>query len=377
LIQRLAGLLALALLSGAAPAWAQQRTAERLPNGEPVLRMPFAAGTVVLCQQGNDSPPGRSHHAVNCRHAIDWSDPSSDTPPIVLAAAAGRVAMVVDDAPPDDSSAGWGFGNLVKVDHGQGYFTLYAHLADVAVREGAQVRAGQPLGTLGATGNAGNPHLHFSLHRGDPTQPGAPATVPIHALIAADLTQDGQLELLCSLELIGAGARVGPGGHLYGSENSSSARRLGAPPDALQADFTRNAQRLRRYLGLAERVDLPGILQGWPERGGAWARTRLRERLSEHPDDLTASYYLAVASLEVADPDAAARALEAVLAAEPRDPGASTSWLWPWAHLRAGEVAEARGETEQARAHYHRALSYPEDGSGFRLLAEAGVLRLR
>lgn len=62
-------------------------------------------------------------------------------------------------------SVGWrgGYGLAVEVDHGHGWHSLYAHLAQVEVRRGDVVRAGARIGTMGATGWATGPHLHFEL----------------------------------------------------------------------------------------------------------------------------------------------------------------------------------------------------------------------
>ena len=65
----------------------------------------------------------------------------------------GRVVLISND--PD------GYGRYVKVKHSNGMETLYAHLSEPLVVSGQQVRAGQPLGLGGATGNATGPHLHF------------------------------------------------------------------------------------------------------------------------------------------------------------------------------------------------------------------------
>lgn len=54
-------------------------------------------------------------------------------------------------------------GNLVIIDHGMGLNSAFLHLASVAVRPGQAVRQGQPIGTVGATGRATGPHLHWSL----------------------------------------------------------------------------------------------------------------------------------------------------------------------------------------------------------------------
>lgn len=64
------------------------------------------------------------------------------------------------------------FGNIVLLDHGQGYQTLYAHLDSFSVQSGTRVRAGQQIAAVGASGVATGPHLHFELlHRGQQLDP--------------------------------------------------------------------------------------------------------------------------------------------------------------------------------------------------------------
>ncbi|MGK7311968.1 MAG: M23 family metallopeptidase [Candidatus Longimicrobiales bacterium M2_2A_002] len=66
-------------------------------------------------------------------------------------------------------SAGWngGYGNLVKINHGNGYETRYAHLSRFApgIRRGVRVEQGQVIGYSGATGVVTAPHLHYELRR--------------------------------------------------------------------------------------------------------------------------------------------------------------------------------------------------------------------
>ncbi len=87
---------------------------------------------------------------------VDYAAPTG-TP--VRAVADGKVV-----------SAGWegGFGNLVKIQHGQSYVSMYGHLSrfGAGIRSGASVRQGQVIGYVGATGLATGPHLDFRLMKG-------------------------------------------------------------------------------------------------------------------------------------------------------------------------------------------------------------------
>ena len=55
------------------------------------------------------------------------------------------------------------YGNCILIDHKDGYYTFYAHLATILVKKGMSVLAGAQIGTVGATGNVTGPHLHFEV----------------------------------------------------------------------------------------------------------------------------------------------------------------------------------------------------------------------
>ncbi len=65
--------------------------------------------------------------------------------------------------------AGWmnGFGKIVEVRHNNGWLSQYAHLSQISVRAGQQIRQKQRIGLSGATGMVSGPHLHYGLKQND------------------------------------------------------------------------------------------------------------------------------------------------------------------------------------------------------------------
>lgn len=57
----------------------------------------------------------------------------------------------------------WGYGNVIVIDHGNGWQTLYAHLNQLFVGCGASVSQGATIASMGSTGRSSGPHLHFEL----------------------------------------------------------------------------------------------------------------------------------------------------------------------------------------------------------------------
>jgi len=63
--------------------------------------------------------------------------------------------------------AGWmrGYGKVVKIDHGRGVVSLYAHQSRIKVRRGRYVKRGEVIGFVGSTGRSTGPHVHFGLYK--------------------------------------------------------------------------------------------------------------------------------------------------------------------------------------------------------------------
>ena len=90
-------------------------------------------------------------------------DLRGDTGAPVRATATGTVTIADRDG---------GYGNLVEIDHGNGFATRYAHLSTISVAPHQHVEAGQEIGHVGATGRATGPHLHYETRiSGEPVDP--------------------------------------------------------------------------------------------------------------------------------------------------------------------------------------------------------------
>ena len=89
---------------------------------------------------------------VNYHQGVDIAAPYGTE---IYAADAGTVVA---------STYHWSWGNYVKIDHGNGYQTLYAHMSAQAVHVGDVVEQGQVIGYVGDTGNSFGNHCHFEMY---------------------------------------------------------------------------------------------------------------------------------------------------------------------------------------------------------------------
>lgn len=95
-----------------------------------------------------------------------------------------------------------GYGNMVEVQHPNGYATRYAHLSRIAVRPYQMVQQGDVIGYVGATGLATGPHLHYEVRRkGQPVDPviATALTTPTETAVDYDLAWRNERRKLSGL----------------------------------------------------------------------------------------------------------------------------------------------------------------------------------
>ncbi len=175
------------------------RAAYYAPDGRG-LRRAFLRTPVAFTRITSYFSRARMHpilHRMRAHQGVDYAAPKG-TP--VKATGDGRVIF-----------AGWqgGYGNVIMLQHGGSYSTVYGHLNGYAhgVKTGASVRQGQTIGYVGQTGLATGPHLHYEfrvngVHR-DPLKATLPKSPPIASNHLADF-QEKTRPLLAQLDEITA-----------------------------------------------------------------------------------------------------------------------------------------------------------------------------
>lgn len=102
---------------------------------------------------------GNGHSGVD----LGWQTTQTDG---IIAHSDGKVVFCQTGQKNNQGSTGnASYGNCVKIQHANGYYTLYAHLNDVTTSLGATVKKGQVIGHMGNTGNSYGNHLHFEVRK--------------------------------------------------------------------------------------------------------------------------------------------------------------------------------------------------------------------
>lgn len=118
------------------------------------LQWPLPVAGTITSPQGYRTDPitGETSYHSGTDIAVPEGTP-------ILAAADGTVTVA-------NALDSWGgsYGYYVKIDHGGGLTTLYAHCSSICVTTGQQVKAGEVIAYVGQTGRATGPHLHFEVH---------------------------------------------------------------------------------------------------------------------------------------------------------------------------------------------------------------------
>ena len=117
------------------------------------LQWPLPVAGTITSPQGYRTDPitGETSYHSGTDIAVPEGTP-------ILAAADGTVTVA-------NALDSWGgsYGYYVKLDHGGGLTTLYAHCSSICVTAGQQVKAGEVIAYVGQTGRATGPHLHFEV----------------------------------------------------------------------------------------------------------------------------------------------------------------------------------------------------------------------
>jgi len=77
----------------------------------------------------------------------------------------GTPIMSISDGKVIYSGRMGGYGNVIKISHGGGFVSLYAHQSRLKARRGKHVKKGEVIGYVGSTGRSTGPHLHFGLYK--------------------------------------------------------------------------------------------------------------------------------------------------------------------------------------------------------------------
>lgn len=100
---------------------------------------------------------------ITSRYGVSSNIRKSTHTGLDIAATTGTPIKVVSDGTVTSASYNGAYGNLVKVSHGNGVETWYAHTSKMYVTVGQTVKAGEVIAAVGSTGNSTGPHLHFEI----------------------------------------------------------------------------------------------------------------------------------------------------------------------------------------------------------------------
>lgn len=87
-----------------------------------------------------------------------------------FAAVTGTPVYATGDGVVEYAERRSGYGNCIDISHGYNYTTRYAHLSEILVSSGQEVKRGDLIGKVGSTGKSTGPHLHYEVRFKDEPQ---------------------------------------------------------------------------------------------------------------------------------------------------------------------------------------------------------------
>ncbi|MGD0750707.1 MAG: M23 family metallopeptidase [Anaerolineales bacterium] len=144
-----------------------------VPGGQEqvvVWVVPSVPSTGALNSAGNPcgaGPVGNGFIWPTGNHYLSGNNFWSGHPGIDIAAGLGAPVWAASAGTVTIAQGGWngGYGNVVMIDHNNGYLTVYGHLSQINVVPCESVSAGSSIGLAGSTGNSTGPHLHFEIRQ--------------------------------------------------------------------------------------------------------------------------------------------------------------------------------------------------------------------
>ncbi|AWB46686.1 hypothetical protein DCC85_22605 [Paenibacillus sp. CAA11] len=138
--------------------------------GQEVVKQPqpriVVKGTLVLGEGSGQFAWPLSSASMSSSYGQRWGKLHKG----VDLVSSNRTIMAADAGVVTFAGTKSGYGNVIIIDHKNGYETLYGHLSKITVKQGAKVQKGASIGVMGSTGRSTGPHLHFEIHKGGQLQ---------------------------------------------------------------------------------------------------------------------------------------------------------------------------------------------------------------